>query len=56
MDELANRYAGALFDLALESSKLDLFEDEVKLVLDTMKNDKDFECFKSPSNFRRTKT
>ncbi len=38
----AGRYANALFDLALESSKLDVFEEEIKLVLDTMKNDKEF--------------
>jgi len=39
---VAGRYANALFDLALESSKIDVFEDEVKLVLDTMENDKEF--------------
>ncbi len=38
----AGRYANALFDLALESSKLDVFEEEIKLVLDTMKNDEKF--------------
>ncbi len=39
---VAGRYANALFDLALESSKLDVFEDEVKLVLETFENDKEF--------------
>jgi len=38
----AGRYANALFDLALESSKLDVFEEEIKLVLDTMENDEKF--------------
>ena len=38
----AGRYANALFDLALETSKIDVFDEEVKLVLDTMKSDKEF--------------
>lgn len=38
----AGRYANALFDLALESSKMDVFEDEAKFILDTMENDKEF--------------
>ena len=39
---VAGRYANALFDLALETSKVDVFDEEVKLVLDTMKNDREF--------------
>ncbi len=39
---VANRYANALFDLALENSKIDVFEEEIKLVLDTIKSDKEF--------------
>lgn len=39
---VARRYANALFDLALESSKIDVFEDEIRLVLESMKNDKEF--------------
>ncbi len=39
---IANRYANALFELALESGKLDLIEDEVKLVIETLNSDKDF--------------
>jgi len=38
----ANRYASALFDLALEYSKLDVFEDEIKFVLDVLNDDKEF--------------
>ncbi len=38
----AGRYANALFDLALESSEVDVFDQEVRLVLDIMKNDKEF--------------
>ena len=39
---VAGRYANALFDLALESSEIDTFEEEVKIVLDTMNKDKEF--------------
>lgn len=39
---IGGRYANALFDLALETSKLDILEEEVRIVLDTIKGDKEF--------------
>lgn len=39
---IANRYANALFELALESGKLDLIEDEVRLVIETLNSDENF--------------
>ena len=43
MAELAaNRYATALFELAMETGRLELFDDEVRLVYDTLKNSSEF--------------
>jgi len=38
----ANRYANALFELALETNKIDLFNDEIKTVSEVLKSDSKF--------------
>lgn len=39
---IANRYANALFEIALELNQLDLFNENAKLVFDTLNNEKQF--------------
>ena len=39
---ISKRYAVALFELAKETDKMDLFNEQVELIYDSIKNDKDF--------------
>ncbi len=39
---ISKRYAVALFELAKETDKMDLFNQQVELIYDSIKNDKDF--------------
>lgn len=39
---VSRRYSSALFEIALESNKLDLFEEQVKYVYNSLKNNSEF--------------
>jgi F-type H+-transporting ATPase subunit delta len=49
IDVVANRYAQALFEVGEESGKLDVFNEELKAIVDILIDNKDFyEALKSP--------
>ncbi|HSQ33640.1 MAG TPA: F0F1 ATP synthase subunit delta [Peptostreptococcaceae bacterium] len=49
IDVVANRYAQALFEVGEESGKLDVFDEELKAIVDILIDNKDFyEALKSP--------
>lgn len=42
MNEIASKYASALYELALENNRLDIYQEQAKLIFDSLSENKDF--------------